>query len=180
LGRSGRLFKFAEDFLLSIVLGLVVGLAIFLLDRTYRLLSSASLLIASQSPSLRLLCALIALLGGYLIVRLLAENKKYGCGTELVIESYHRQSGFLSLRDTVSKTLASAVTIGFGGSAGLEGPSLLLGGGLSSFITRRLGLGQEDVKKMFFVRRSGGLLGHLQSPADGDTTHARNTLQEGR
>jgi len=107
-------------------------------------------------PPLRLLCALVALFGGYLMVRLLAENKKYGCGTELVIESYHRRSGFLSLRDTVSKTLASAVTIGFGGSAGLKGPSLLLGGGISSFITRRLGLGQEDVKRMFLCGAAAG------------------------
>ncbi|MEM2214820.1 MAG: chloride channel protein [Candidatus Nezhaarchaeales archaeon] len=71
---------------------------------------------------------------GYLTIRLLAEDKGCGCGTELVIERYHFKNGFVSLRDTMSKTLASAITIGFGGSAGLEGPSLLLGGGISSSI----------------------------------------------
>ena len=167
MGRNKRLFEFAEDFLLPAVLGLVIGLAILLLDYAYRLLNSASLLIVNQSPPLRLLCALVALFGGYLMVRLLAENKKYGCGTELVIESYHRRSGFLSLRDTVSKTLASAVTIGFGGSAGLEGPSLLLGGGISSFITRRLKLSREDVKKMFLCGAAAGFSAIFRAPLTG-------------
>jgi len=104
LGRNGRSFELAEDLLLPIALGLVVGLAVFLLDNVYSLLNSASSLLVSWSPSLRLLSTSTALLGGYLVVRLLAENKKCGCGTELVIESYHSRSGFLSLRDTVGGT----------------------------------------------------------------------------
>jgi len=50
LGRNKRLFEFTEDFLLPAVLGLVIGLAILLLDYAYRLLNSASLLIVNQSP----------------------------------------------------------------------------------------------------------------------------------
>ncbi|NHW22687.1 MAG: hypothetical protein HA489_00290 [Archaeoglobales archaeon] len=81
----------------------------------------------------------------------MAENKKSGCGTDLLLERYHWHNGFLSLRDTVGKTLASIVTVGFGGSAGLVGPSLLLGSGISSFITRKLGLDQKDVKSCFYA-----------------------------
>jgi len=62
------------------VLGLVIGLAVFLLDNVYRVVNSASLLLVSWNPLLLLASTFIALLGGYLIVRLLAENKKCGCG----------------------------------------------------------------------------------------------------
>jgi CIC family chloride channel protein len=149
------------------MLGLAIGLAVFLLDNVYRVVNSASLLLVSWNSLLLLASTFIALLGGYLIVRLLAENKKCGCGTELVIESYHSRSGFLSLRDTISKTLASVVTIGFGGSAGLEGPSLLIGGGISSFITRKLGLSRKDVKKLFLCGAAAGFSAIFRAPLTG-------------
>jgi CIC family chloride channel protein len=167
LGRSRKFFEFAEDLLLPIVLGLVIGLAVFLLDNVYRAVNCASLLLVGWNPLLLLASTFIALLGGYLIVRLLAENKKCGCGAELVIESYHSRSGFLGLRDTMSKTFASAVTIGFGGSAGLEGPSLLLGGGISSFITRKLGLSRKDVKKLFLCGAAAGFSAIFRAPLTG-------------
>jgi CIC family chloride channel protein len=167
LGRNRKFFEFAEDLLLPIMLGLVIGLAVFLLDNVYRAVNYASLLLVGWNPLLLLASTFIALLGGYLIVRLLAENKKCGCGAELVIESYHSRSGFLGLRDTMSKTIASAVTIGFGGSAGLEGPSLLLGGGISSFITRKLGLSRKDVKKLFLCGAAAGFSAIFRAPLTG-------------
>ena len=167
MGRNRKFFEFAEDLLLPIVLGLVIGLAVFLFDNVYRAVNYASLLLVGWNPLLLLASTFIALLGGYLIVRLLAENKKCGCGAELVIESYHSRSGFLGLRDTMSKTFASAVTIGFGGSAGLEGPSLLLGGGISSFITRKLGLSRKDVKKLFLCGAAAGFSAIFRAPLTG-------------
>jgi CIC family chloride channel protein len=162
-----RFFEFAKHWLLPLILGFVIGLAIFLLVNIYRLLNSASLLVVNWNPLLLLASAIIALLGGYLTIRLLAESKECGCGTELVIERYHSRSGFVSLRDTISKTLASAITIGFGGSAGLEGPSLLLGGGISSFITRKLGLNQKDIKKLFLCGAAAGFSAIFKAPLTG-------------
>jgi CIC family chloride channel protein len=71
------------------------------------------------------------------------------------------------LKDTISKTLASIITISFGGSAGLEGPSLLLGGGISSFITRKLGLNQKDVKKLFLCGAAAGFSAIFKAPLTG-------------
>ena len=165
--QCGKFFDFAKNWLLPIFLGFAIGLAIFLLVTIYSLLNYATALVVSLNLFLRLLCTFIALFGGYLIVRLLAESKECGCGTDLVIERYHLRSGFLSLRDTISKTLASAVTIGFGGSAGLEGPSLLLGGGISSFITRKLGLNQKDIRKLFLCGAAAGFSAVFKAPLTG-------------
>jgi CIC family chloride channel protein len=162
---NGRIF--AKDWLLPTMLGITVGLAISLLDSFYRILNSAFLLISNLNSLFRILSAIIALCGGYLIVRLLAEDKKSGCGTDLLLERYHWHNGFLSLRDTVGKTLASIVTVGFGGSAGLVGPSLMLGSGISSFITRKLGLDQKDVKKLFLCGAAAGFSAFFRAPLTG-------------
>ena len=162
-----RFFEFAKYWFLPLILGFIIGLAIFLLVYIYNLLNSASSLIVDWNPILLLASTTVALLGGYLTIRLLAEKKECGCGTELVIERYHLQNGFVSLRDTVGRTLASAITIGFGGSAGLEGPSLLLGGGISSFITRKLKLSQNDVKKLFLCGAAAGFSAIFKAPLTG-------------
>ncbi|MGC8940294.1 MAG: chloride channel protein, partial [Candidatus Bathyarchaeia archaeon] len=162
-----RFFEFAKYWFLPLILGFVIGLAIFLLVYIYNVLNSVSFFIISWNSMLLLASTTVALLGGYLTIIFLAENKKCGCGTELVIERYHFKSGFISLRDTIGRTLASAITIGFGGSAGLEGPSLLLGGGIASFITRRLKLSQNDVKKLFLCGAAAGFSAIFKAPLTG-------------
>ncbi len=76
----------------------------------------------------------------YLLIKGLAEVKTTGCGTHKLLEVYHYGEGVIPERDTLVKPIASDITIGLGGSAGLEGPSLLLGGGVASAICRRLGV----------------------------------------
>ena len=162
-----KFFELAKYWLSPLILGFAVGLAIFVLVYIYRLMNSASLLIINWDPLLILASTSIALFGGYVTIRLLTENKNCGCGTELVIERYHFKNGFVSLKDTVGRTLSSAITIGFGGSAGLEGPSLLLGGGLSSFITRKLKLNQKDVKTLFLCGAAAGFSAIFKAPLTG-------------
>ncbi|MEM0252956.1 MAG: chloride channel protein [Candidatus Bathyarchaeia archaeon] len=164
---SERFFEVAKYWVLPLILGSIIGLAIFLLVYIYKLLNYASYIIVNWNSSFLLASTIVALLGGYLTIRLWAENKECGCGTELVIERYHFKNGFVSLRDTISRTLASAITIGFGGSAGLEGPSLLLGGGISSFIARRLKLDQKDVKTLFLCGAAAGFSAIFKAPLTG-------------
>ncbi|MEM1753363.1 MAG: chloride channel protein [Candidatus Methanomethylicaceae archaeon] len=164
---SKRFFEVAKYWMLPLILGSIIGLAIFFLVYIYELLNYISSIIINWNSSFLLVSTIIALLGGYLTIRLLAENKECGCGTELVIERYHFKNGFVSLRDTINRTLASAITIGFGGSAGLEGPSLLLGGGISSFIARRLKLDQKDIKTLFLCGAAAGFSAIFKAPLTG-------------
>ncbi|MCL7398087.1 MAG: chloride channel protein [Thaumarchaeota archaeon] len=162
-----RFSEFARYWLLPLLLGFVIGLAIFLLVNIYRLLNFVSLLVVNWNSLLLPAFTITALLGGYLTVKFLAKNKECGCGTDFMIERYHLGSGFVSLRDTISKTLASVITIGFGGSAGLEGPSLLLGGGISSFLTKKLKLDQKDIKRLFLCGAAAGFSAIFKAPLTG-------------
>jgi CIC family chloride channel protein len=52
--------------------------------------------------------------------------------TDEVIRSYHEHRGDMDLSSYCPKMLASVTTIAFGGSVGLEGPSIYAGAGAGS------------------------------------------------
>ena len=61
------------------------------------------------------------------MVRLIVGSKETGYGVDVMLERYHCAWGFIGLRETLERTLASLVTIGLGGSTGLEGPAYCSG-----------------------------------------------------
>jgi CIC family chloride channel protein len=58
--------------------------------------------------------------------------------TEEVIRSYHEHQGDINMRPFLPKLLAAIATVGFGGSAALEGPSIYGGGAIGSWLWQRL------------------------------------------
>ena len=65
------------------------------------------------------------------LVYLLAPEAE-GAGTDAAIDAFHNQRGNIPLRVLLVKLIASAITIGTGGSAGREGPIAQIGGGIGS------------------------------------------------
>ena len=63
--------------------------------------------------------ALGGLISGLLVFTFAPEAE--GHGTDAMIDSFHRKKGVIRRRVPVIKTIASAITIGSGGSAGKEG-----------------------------------------------------------
>jgi chloride channel protein, CIC family len=58
--------------------------------------------------------------------------------TEEIIRSYHEHQGDVNMRPFFPKLLAAIATVGFGGSAALEGPSIYGGGAIGSWLWGRL------------------------------------------
>lgn len=113
------------------------------------------------------LFAFLALAASFGIVKVFAETKSTGSGTHLVLERYHLSNGEISVRDTVAKTFAAIFTLGFGGSAGPEGPSLLIGGGVASNLSRRLGVRIHNVRRIFIAGAAAGLAAVFRTPLTG-------------
>lgn len=72
-----------------------------------------------------------------LLVFLLAPEAE-GHGTDAAIEAIHKRGGVLRGRVIPVKLLASAITIGTGGSAGREGPAAQISAGFGSILAGRL------------------------------------------
>ena len=66
-----------------------------------------------------------------------------------MVEAYHERGGVMRYRSFPGKVLAAFFTLAFGGSAGLEGPSVYAGSIIGSFLLRKLrrvGFRPEDVR----------------------------------
>jgi CIC family chloride channel protein len=83
-----------------------------------------------------------ALLSAFIVAKLAPEAR--GHGTDEAIEAVHTDPRAIRFRVVLVKMVASALTIGSGGSAGREGPTAQISAGFSSLLTRRLNLSDED------------------------------------
>ncbi|MGD6932975.1 MAG: chloride channel protein [Candidatus Bathyarchaeia archaeon] len=103
----------------------------------------------------------------YFIVKRFAKTKTTGSGTHTVLEAYHLTNGEISLRDTIVKPIAGMLTIGLGGSAGPEGPSLLAGGGVASALSKRFHMPTDVRRRLFVAGAAAGLAATFRTPLTG-------------
>jgi CIC family chloride channel protein len=99
---------------------------------------------------------------GLLIYRFAPETE--GHGTDTAIRSFHRAEGALRARVPPVKMIASALTIGSGGSAGREGPVALIVAGIGSWYASITGRDNEDRRLLMVIGMSAGLAAIFRSP----------------
>ena len=102
--------------------------------------------------------ALGGLISGLIVFHFAPEAE--GHGTDAMIDSFHREKGIIRKRVPIVKTIASAITIGSGGSAGKEGPIAQIGAGFGSFLASLLKMDERDRRLMLLAGAAGGM-GHL-------------------
>lgn len=91
-------------------------------------------------------------------------------GTEEVIDAYHEREGRVDLRSAPAKILAAVATVGFGGSAGLEGPSIHVGGAIGTWVFSRLerwGFGEQDARTLMVAGAAAGISAVFKAPVTG-------------
>ncbi|MEP7086880.1 MAG: chloride channel protein [Gemmatimonadota bacterium] len=112
------------------------------------------------------LIPVIAGLGGLLvgaITEWLAPEAE-GHGTDAVVRAYHRTEGRLRGRVAPVKLIASAITIGSGGSAGREGPIALVAASLGSWYATLTRRDARDRRLLMLVGAAAGLSAVFRSP----------------
>ncbi|MBE0649970.1 MAG: chloride channel protein [Bacteroidales bacterium] len=66
-------------------------------------------------------------------------------GIPNVLYSISRNHGIINTHNTYSSVITSALTVGFGGSVGLEGPTVVTGAAIGSVLAKKLGLNYKQV-----------------------------------
>ena len=120
-------------------------------------------------PRYWILILLIPTLGGLLCgiaVRSFSPDA-FGDGTDHTIRSFHKRNGAVRNRVPLTKTGASFLTIGSGGSAGFEGPVTLFGAWTGNCLAQGLQLNYRDRRTLLLAGASGGIGGLFQIPLGG-------------
>jgi len=105
------------------------------------------------------------LLSGLIIYRFAPEAE--GHGTDAAINAFHNAGGVIRRRVPVVKTVASAITIGSGGSAGREGPTAQIAAGTASALADLFHLSESDRRIAVAAGIGAGIGSIFKAPMGG-------------
>ena len=167
--------------MLSVLVGCVVGAGAFLFEELTRLVDYFALGrcagfrppgpgeyidaagAASLSPVLLLVVMTVGgLASGWLVHNFAPETA--GAGTDAVIDAYHSRRGRIRAVVPWVKALASAVTLGTGGSAGREGPIAQIGAGISSQLATWMKITDRDRRIVLAAGLAAGVGAIFRAP----------------
>jgi chloride channel protein, CIC family len=157
--RDERLFL-----VLSIFIGVLSGLLVvcFRVAITwFRVLTLGS---APHSGQLRLLFVpmSVGLVVGALVQLVFPAAR--GSGVNQTKAALYIYNGFISFRTVIGKFVTSALAIGGGFSLGPEDPSLQIGAGVASMVSRRLRLSRDRLRMFAPIGAAAGLAAAFNAP----------------
>jgi len=106
-----------------------------------------------------------ALASAFIVAKFAPEAT--GHGTDNAIQAVHTDPRSIRGRAVVVKLVASALTIGSGGSGGREGPTAQISAGFGSLLTRRLNLSDADGRLAVSVGIGSGIGAIFSAPLGG-------------
>jgi len=157
--REERLFL-----LLSIFIGVISGLLVV----SFRMaIEWLSVLLQGSAPAPHQPRLIIAPVVAGLVIAVLTRYvfpAVRGSGVNQTKAALYIHNGYISIRTMIGKFLLSALAIGSGFSLGPEDPSLQIGAGVASLISRRVGLSREKLRIFAPVGAAAGLAAAFNAP----------------
>jgi len=150
--------------LLSIFIGVISGLLVVSFRMAIEWLSV--LLLGSSpnphQPRLIIVPAAAGLVIG-VFTRFVFPNVR-GSGINQTKAALYIHNGYISFRTVIGKFLLSALAIGSGHSLGPEDPSLQIGAGVASLVSRRFGLSKAKLRIFAPIGAAAGLAAAFNAP----------------
>ncbi len=152
--------------LLAAITGALTGLGVALFERAVEVGIFAHLL--DLSPWLLAFMPLCGLVLAWLALRFVAGNESPATA-DAYLQAFHDPERPLRLREAPGRMLAAIATLGFGGTMGLEGPSLYLGASIGAFLQRRFRWATEgsSTRLLLVAGAAAGVAAIFKAPATG-------------
>lgn len=150
---------------LSILVGLLAGVAAVIIKNTVWLTQRAVNSLSSSGVHNYIYFALpiIGILLTVVIVRYIIRREvRHGIPT--VLYSISKQKGRISNHNLFSSVVASSLTVGFGGSVGLEGPTVATGTAWGSWLARFFRLDYKNTILILACACAGAMAAIFKAP----------------
>lgn len=154
--------------LLSAVVGLLSGLVAVLLKNITYLIQSllGGGYISNYHNAYYFLFPLVGLILVYFFSKFILK-KEIGQGISTTLYSISRRKGFMQRFQNYASLITAPITLGFGGSAGLEAPTVVSSAALSTSFSKFLNLTQASRTLMIGCAAAGAMSAIFQAPIAG-------------
>ena len=155
--------------MMAIVVGAAVGLATVLLVELLKLVEDGARELGEVLPA-DWIWMFLTVPSGLWFAWWLARRyapEAAGDGVPEVTAALVAAEGRVRTRVAPIKTIATAVTLGSGGSAGREGPIAQIGAALGSGLARRFGFGEDQVRSLLAAGAGAGIGASFNAPIAG-------------
>lgn len=152
--------------ILSVVVGCMMGVVAIViksLTRWSSMLTELRFTYGMFYDSLYIVLPSIGILLSIIYVKYVIRQR-IGHGIPSVLYAISKSKGDIKRHNVFSSMITSAITVGFGGSVGLEGPTVATGGALSSQISRFFGLSHKHSILLIGCAAAGAMAAIFKAP----------------
>ena len=155
-------------YLLAAIVGLGVGLAAVIIKNLVHFIRVA-LESGFQGENIRYYIFILPIIGISLaVIYIKYVNKRpVGHGIPSVLFSISKNNGIIRSHNLYSSIITSALTVGFGGSVGLEGPTVATGGAIGSRIGKAFKLSYKEIMLLISCACAGAMSAIFKAPIAG-------------
>ncbi len=165
---SQRLTHRQQMYVFSLFIGMISGLAAVVLKNavhfTHQFVQKQGGLF--EINFLYLAFPLLGIILTVLYVRFFVKDEM-GHGITKVLYSISKKGGFLRPHNSYSSIIASTLTVGFGGSVGLESPIVVTGSSFGSNLGRIFGMNYKSITTLIGCGAAGAVAGIFKAPVAG-------------
>jgi len=155
--------------LLAIPTGFLAGLAAVLIKFLTHTIRDFFFYLRTFDRTFDLMFFILPAIGIFLTIIVIRYviRREVGHGIPSLLYALSRNKGIVKPYTTFSSIITSALTVGFGGSVGLEGPSVSTGGSIGSNIGQLLQLNQKQINVLIGMGGASALAAIFQAPITG-------------
>jgi chloride channel protein, CIC family len=165
---SRRLNPKQQLYFLSLVIGLISGLAAVILKNAVHITHQFVLKQGgfSQINFLYLAIPMVGIILTVLYVKFFVKDEM-GHGITKILYSISKKGGYLKPHNSYSSIISSILTVGFGGSVGLESPIVVTGSSIGSNLGRMFGMSYKSIITLIGCGAAGAIAGIFKAPVAG-------------
>ncbi|MBS1616561.1 MAG: chloride channel protein [Bacteroidetes bacterium] len=155
--------------LAAAVVGVLGGIASSLLKKSTHLVANflQNKLEWEYKYYLYLVFPLIGILLTRAYIRLFIRHSRFEHGITSILQKISRNASKLEFHNIYSQVITSTLTVGMGGSAGLEAPAVSSGAAIGSNLGRFFGLNYRETTLLLACGGAAGIAGAFNSPVAG-------------